>query len=256
MKARKNNPAGILCLAAGATIALAIPAEAGVIFFFNDPGGFGTALANAGKVSKGSWNFKPDFLDAGTVVPVDDGLNIDTHQVNAPGVWYDGFTDLWPGNIDNVTFSSNATPQGPLTAGAGLQYGQFENSVLFTARKGNSFDIISGPPAGANHTAMGIEFMAFNNPQDPFPPVFHITVYDKNDLVKGKFVTAPLNYDRKFFIGILMTDGHTIGRVDIWDINRGFEGISGIELYIPIPAPATLALMGLAGLVGFRRRRS
>ena len=55
---------------------------------------------------------------------------------------------------------------------------------------------------------------------------------------------------------MLTTDGDTIGRVDVWDVNvAGSEGISSIAVY-SIPGPGSLALLGLAGLVATRRRRT
>ncbi len=115
----------------------------------------------------------------------------------------------------------------------------------------DSFDIISGPPAGDNHTAMALDIMQLPGFGFP-PPIFHITVYDKKDQEKGK-IEIPWEEGQKLFLGILMIDEHTIGRVDIWDIMGGPEGISQIEAFVP--APGALALLGVAGLLGTRRRR-
>ncbi len=99
----------------------------------------------------------------------------------------------------------------------------------------DSFDIISGPPAGDNHTA--IAFDVLTNPGFAFPPpVFHISVYDKNDAEIGKFVINGVK-GQKNFIGILSKDpAVTIGRVDIWDSNGSSEGIREIWAYENVPA--------------------
>ena len=93
----------------------------------------------------------------------------------------------------------------------------------------DSFDIISGPPAGDNHTAISFEVIQLPGFGFP-PPVFHISVYDKDDVEIGKFAMDG-TINAKLFIGIIMTDGITIGRVDIWDQSGGAEGISSLALY-------------------------
>lgn len=248
---------GGLWVFAGGMLGLAAPSQANVLFF-TDQVSFQAALDEAGKVSKFKWNFKPDYLGPGVIVGINDQLNINTHMNNAPGVWWDGQVDLWPANVDNVTFSSNMNPQGPLRPRGvdGLAYAKngfngIDNNLLLANFFVDSFDIISGPPADDNHTAMALELMQLPGFGFP-PPIFHVTVYDKNDEEKGK-VEIPWIKDQKLFLGILMTNNQTIGRVDIWDIMGGPEGISRIETYIP--APGSLMLLGLAGLSTGRRRR-
>jgi hypothetical protein len=228
------------CLGAFACLGAAPPAHAGgpggAQFFF-DPIQFEQTMADIGKVAKAQWDFKPDNLPPGAIVPADDFLDINSHPVNAPGVWLDAAgNDLWPPDVDNVQFSSNQTPgQGPLTpvgisglfyAKAGFQ--QLDNNMRGSNFPEPSFDIISGPPAGDNHTAIAFDLLSwsFGGPAG----AFQVTVFNKNEQVIGA-ITLTAEPFQKLFLGILAPPGDTIGRVDIWDTIGGFEGISYLALY-------------------------
>ena len=242
-----------LCMVAAG---LSTPVEAGVIFF-TDPGAFESALATAGKVSKGSWDFKPDLVPPDFKGPVDDPLNIDTLP---PAIW----TSM---PLDNVTFQSNTLGiNAPVLSPSGIDgLGYFKpghpantlgNNILVAAKDSDtafpgfdSFDILSGVPFPDNHTAMALELAHVAS----IDPTFHVTVFDKDDVVKGKIDVFATPMDPKPFLGILMTDGQTIGRVNIFNDSGGKAGISSIAVYVPAPGP--LALLGLAGLMGTRRRR-
>ncbi len=272
--------------------------------FFTDPAIFFDALANANKAEKFSWDFKPDFLQPGTVVKIACPLNINTHPVNAPGVWFGDAGNLWPPEVDNVTFWANHNPQGPFTPAQSLTYYKISNNALVAqnvAGGQTSFDIFSGPPAGDNHTAFALELVSIG----PLPPLFHVTVYDKQDLEIGKFAVTvaplpcpfdlngdgvvdngdvailqglfgmpclppcppclgdfngdcqrnlgdlslllnnfgPCPVQDKVFLGILSKDNDvTIGRIDIWDVNGGEEGVSSIAAFFrpvnPFGCPA------------------
>jgi hypothetical protein len=205
--------------------------------FFLDQVLFEDEVKAQGKVLKTSWDFKPDHLPANTIVPIDDVLDISTHPINAPGVWWNGDVDLWPPDVDNVQFSSNMFPQSEAWEPHGLiglfyakvGYLGINNNVLGANYFEDSFDIISGPPAGDNHTAMALELVQLPTGQPD--PIFHISVYDKAGMEIGKF-TVPAIPSEKLFLGIITKDpSQTIGRVDIWDHSGGAEGISSFRLY-------------------------
>ncbi len=219
------------------------PGEPGEVQFYDSPVEFVSVIEATGKALKAFWDFKPHDIGAG-VVAIDDPLDILTHDANPADPWttLDG-TGLWPPFVDNVQFSSNMSPQGPLTprgaiglAFAGAGFLENTNNVLVANADVDSFDIISGPPAGDNHTAIGLELYSFFGGGS-----IHVTVYDKEDLELAK-TTVGILPGEKVFLGIVRKDRMTIGRVDIWDATAGpeagFEGISSIALYFnPPPCP-------------------
>jgi hypothetical protein len=217
-----------------------------IVNFYEDVVEFQLAVLEAGMFAKGIWGFKPDHLLDGESRNIDDFLDIFSHPVNAPGVWDDGQTNLWPPEIDNVQFSANLNPQGPFEphGPTGLWYGkpgavpELNNNALVANWFVDSFDIISGPPAGSNHTAMALELIGLDVDGIPDVVTFHISVYDKNDVEIGKYVIDAIQGEKPF-LGIMTKDPSvTIGRVDIWDVNGFAEGISYIELYQPgVPEP-------------------
>jgi hypothetical protein len=213
--------------------------------FFLQPGLFQEELLAQGKYTKAVWAFKPDFLPLDTPpVIINDPLDINTHPVNAPGVWQNAAGDnMWPPEVDNVQFTSNLNPGGPLQpAGEGglvylkpLSVPDIDNNALTEYVLG-SFDIISGPPAGDNHTAIAVELVSWDENGVNDPIKWNITVYDKNDEPIGNFRYETEQPMGKLYLGMITKDPSiTIGRVDIWDEVCSYEGISMIELYQPEP---------------------
>jgi hypothetical protein len=221
--------------------------------FFTDRASFDAEILDQGKFMKAVWAFKPDHLPGGVAVPIDDILDKYSHPVNAPNVWDDGVVNLWPPDIDNVRFSSNTNPQGDLQPGGQdamwyLKPGYLpyiNNNALTSYMLPGSFDIISGPPDGGNHTAMALELVSWDDNPDFNEVIYHITVFDKNNTVIGTFVLTSTQFDKPF-IGIV-TKGPdiTIGRVDIWDEWCSYEGISSIELYFQPGNPPNCPSPGL-----------
>ena len=236
----------------GAVAAAAITGMAdAAIIFYTDEAAFNQALADAGKISKGIEDFEQALIAPGQAQPLNDPLNINNLQ---------GF---FPSFIDNLTFQSNTNgtpnvndpgvnglfPRGPgglLLVGPGF-VGSI-NVGLTSNNPRDSFDILSGPPAGDNHTALGMHVFTTVGGA---PPV-EVRVFDKIEQELG-LITIPANVDGQF-LGILATEGDTIGRVNIWSTQENFEGVYDVQTYL-IPAPSAVALLGLAGLFGVRRRR-
>ena len=98
----------------------------------------------------------------------------------------------WPPSVDNVTFQSNLDGlQAPAPNPRGLDGVAFVTPPLFDTNNNllganffaDSFDIISGPPAGDNHTAMSLEIsVALSGGPGP---VF-VTVFDKQEIPVAK----------------------------------------------------------------------
>ncbi len=237
----------------GSFAALALSGAAfGDFIFFTDPGEFFAAIEAQGKVSDGFWDFKPNNVGEGFIGVLDDPLNFKT----APQT---GFWDSMP--LDNVQFQSNLSPQGQGGPNPGNRPNEMafatapffgiNNNILVANHFVDSFDILSGVPVGDNHTAMALEVVSLQNGGGNI----HVTVWDKNEEQETKLILPPMGNSDKVFVGILAV-GKTIGRVNIYDTtpgNFGAEGISSIEVYVP--APGSLALLGLSGLFVRRRRR-
>ena len=239
----------------GAVAALAITGVAdAAIIFYTDEALFNQALADAGKISKWIEDFEQALLPPppGNFAILNDPLNIN----NLQGFFNSG--DF----IDNLTFQSNTNGtdgsndpgvNGPNPRGAGALtlvgpgLAGAVNAGLLTSIGIDSLDIISGPPAGDNHTALAMHVFGL-----PASSV-QVRVFDKNELEIGLIsMAAPVGGK---FLGVLATGGDSIGRVNIWEISgNGFEGVYDVQTFL-IPAPSALALLGLAGLFGPRRRR-
>jgi hypothetical protein len=205
--------------------------------FFENPDQFFQALAQTEKLQKFFWDFNPH--DQPTIIPGLNGpLDINTHGLDPDDPWTDSAgNNLWPPFVDNVQFEGNITPQGPFTpqgidALAFAHPGSFpvNNNALVSNFFVNSFEIVSGPPAGDNHTAFALEILSLAG---PLPTIIHVTVYDKEENELGKYV---IDYTGgKRFLGILTKDQVTIGRIDIWDVNGGAEGVSAISAFAKNP---------------------
>ncbi|MCH8344630.1 MAG: PEP-CTERM sorting domain-containing protein [Planctomycetes bacterium] len=240
----------------GAVAAAAITgmADAAIIFFL-DEALFDQALADAGKISKGIEDFEQALIapPPSNVAILNDPLNIN----NLQGAFNPG--DF----IDNLTFqaNTNGTPNINDPGVNGLNPRGASGLVLFGAGffgsanvgltpnfTNDSFDILSGLPAGDNHTALGMN--VFNFTESPFP--LEVRVFDKSEQQIG-LISIQTDLSGSF-LGILATGGETIGRVNLWSPDAFLEGVYDVQTYI-IPAPSALALVGLAGLFGVRRRR-
>ncbi len=226
-----------LALAAGLNVG-AGAGPAGVTFHQSEID-FLQAVADAAKVEKFAWSFKPDTLPPGGVVALDDPLDITTHALNPDDPW----GDLWPLEVDNVQFTSNTDPQGPLAPRGlfGLAYAkpgvvpELTNNALIANVDLDSFDVVSGPPAGGSHTALAFELVSLDLDGVPKAALFRVTVYDELDTVLGT-IDLGATQGEKIFLGI-ESDESTIGRVDIWDVVGGHEGISLIAAYAGTGCP-------------------
>ena len=242
----------------GAVAAAAITGMAdAAIIFFTVESAFDTALVNAGKFSKGIEDFEQALISPGQGTLLNDPLNINNLLDHFGQPVFD------PGDfIDNLTFQANTNgtpgindpgvnglnPRGSTALALfGAGFGGAPNVGLRANFFADSLDILSGPPAGGNHTALGMHVFTFSAGS------VQVRVFDKNEQQVGIVLLTGAGIAGQF-LGILATDGETIGRVNIWDLNGFAEGVYDVQTYI-IPAPSALALLGLAGLFGVRRRR-
>lgn len=246
------------CLAVTLVVLFVGAAARADVQFFTDELAFQDALGVAGKVSKGGVDFDnhedlfPLPPSGSDVALINDPLNIDNLQG----------TFLPENFIDNLTFQSNADGPGlsgpnPIGAG-GLQvrnvgFGNVVESVLVSPTDA-SLDILSGPPAGGNHTALSLTLGGAHS--SGTSDLYNIYVFDKGETLLDTLVgfSAPSARDGKAFLGILSTDS-TIGRVNVWnsEFSNALEHLFEATTYVP--EPGTLSLLALSGLALLRRRR-
>ena len=256
MMARKDKMVlGGVCLIAGSAFAMATPAQANIRFFdiASDPGAWAAALEEAGKQVKGSWDFDllNDFGILGISEPVGGGVGqgpipadfvLDNIQL---------FSNLSPFGTGGMNPHGNDDPVGgPLVlVGPGAGFGNPSNALLINTFV-DSMDIINAP---LDHTAMEINVLTLLG-----GPGVTISVYDENAVLAGQMsVNAGIG---GFHLGILVdnSDGHShnLFQVNLYDPVDlgGAQGIQGEAIFY-VPAPGSLALLGLAGLFVRRRRR-
>ena len=95
-----------------------------------------------------------------------------------------------------MLFSSNTNPQGQWEQGGpgAMRYlkpgsvPDINNNALTSYMLPGSFDIISGPPANHNHTAMALDLVSWDDNPDFNFVTYHVTVFDKTEQPIGKYV--------------------------------------------------------------------
>jgi hypothetical protein len=204
------------------------PVIVDLVNFFEQSVLFDEAVAETGAFMEYSWSFKNDYLQKGQDRTIDDPLDIETHQVNAPGVWWDDEVDLWPPEVHGVQFSSNLNPPEPWEPHGfdGMLYGKpgafadLNHNALVARWFADSFDILGFPLGASNHTAMGLELIGLDGNAGPQAVSIQVSVYDNDDVQMGTYEVNGFQGE-KLFLGILTKDpAFTFGRVDIWDTVR------------------------------------
>ncbi len=217
------------------------PPPPGVVFFLNADQ-FDMALSKAGKDLKGFEDFSENILPDNSVEVIDDPLDANTVD---PETFPEGIL------IDNLTFQSNVggadssqpNPRGEiglLVLTPGLQ-GATADTVVSNF-SGDAFDILSGPPAGDNHTALGLNLISFSNSE-----TVRVDVYDKENNLMGRIENVPAPVAGGGFLGIIAVDDNTIGRINIFDPGSGLEGVYDVAAYFLNPCPWDLDANGSVG---------
>ena len=204
-----------------------------VYFWTTDQAEFEAEVAAAGKVTKGTENF-PWTAPDGQFVLICDPFDT-TDAVPGwiePGVLLDNLT--WQANLGGAdpTFPNPRCPvtgQNSLFAGTPPGLLGWTDTVLSSFFFADAFDIISGPPAGDNHTAMAMTVVAVLGVQ-----TVNVTVFDEGNVNLGTVTNVPAPVTGGGFFGIIMPQGVTIGRVNLFDASNGAEGVYNVTVYIPV----------------------
>jgi hypothetical protein len=209
---------------------------------FYSQGAFQTAAVNAGL-----FQFAFEDLEGSTpgysIVGFDDPLQQGVPQ----GPFLSGLvapiiiqSNINPGNPNGIA------PQGVDGLAAvefGAGFGETSDIVLSNTFVNGLDIIIPGGAVGAGFNVVDI----FGNGS------VQIGVYDTNDVFLGAFNSGGDAGGSNFF-GYVSAGG--IGRLNVYSVGGGAEGGDNIELWNPIPAPGSIALLGMGGLLAARRRRA
>jgi hypothetical protein len=237
-------------LAAGCVAFLAGQAFADV-YIFLDEGAFIDFNMSTGKVMKALETF--DYVPVNGVEVMDDPLG--------PGIPNGPFPlglqesdNLW---IQSNTLGVNAPVPAPAGVGAlvAIQGGLFgpnipNSNVVGANTFVNSTDLLFDP----NHTGVGFDMIAPSAGGGGPGTIFHISVFDKNNVEIAREQVAWTN-EYKHFFGVWSSD--TISRINV-AADLGGAGVGELldNIQMWIPSPGALALLGIAGLFGTRRRRA
>ena len=220
-------------------------AAQGAVYFYDLDGGDQAAFdaAVAGLMYHGSTTFDaaPDWGIAGMDAPVDTNTN---NGFITPGMIQAGL--VIQNNINPWGFpdANNGGGINTLVAvGASGGFGNPSNSLLANYFV-DAFDIIDDY---AGVVAIEIDALTLLGSD-----VVDLSLYDDggNQTNQWMGLSAPAAGHR---YGIVVDGGDSIGRLNVYDSFGGAEGVMNITTW-QVPAPGALALLGLAGLAGRRRR--
>jgi hypothetical protein len=231
---------------------------AAVVFYSNDPGGFGTAVS--GLTFRGLEDFESSTLAPGNIAVLSDPL--------APGVANGPFgsgTNFPMG----LTVQSNTLGGAPATASprganglatASAGYAGTPTDQVSNNNNGDSFDMLFGLSDTLGVSLIPLVFPTSGTGGGNAT----VRVYGAGDVLLNTISISVASYTNPTsYLGIVATGGDTIRRVNIFATDAGFDfsGADDIRVYTAatepgIPEPGTWGMVALGCLAaGWLRRR-
>ena len=197
---------------------------------------------------------QPIYVDFGNAfgVPVTaNGFHAAAPNLGAPATW-NNFS-VAPTNAALVNINGSAAAPVTITAtGANFNF-SFNNAASTGDDQALMDDLIDGPTAITfNNLAAGnYQIYTYASAPDSAGFLTNVSIGGNNQVVGGAWVGPPLQYAQGI-THALHNVNHPGGALTVnLSTAAGFASVNGIQI---VPEPATLSLLGLAGLAFIRRR--
>lgn len=222
----------------------AAPASA-QLTWFNNQADFEAAAAGGGNALVGVEDYEASIMAPNSVDGFDDSLQFGVPNIPDGFPYPNGTQGLaaltTQSNLNGAAgFETNPRGLGGLAAGSDGFLG-IVGDVVIANTFVDSLDLIFD---GALNSAVGgrmVDLLGAGN--------IEIMVFDTNNNLIGQ-MNVPGDAGGSSFAGVISTV--PIGRLNLF--SSGAEGMDDIQLWV-VPAPASLSLLALGGMVALRRRR-
>lgn len=221
-------------------VSVTLSSSADVLLFDLEQGreAWEAALIKRGLLLKGTFDLTAQFGDPGTA-HMQGPL-----EIGDSGKLIDSNMHPWglqgrAGHDDRARLVIFGSSQG---------FGNAETAIVANLAP-ESFDILIDGPTHAAAEFNAVSFVGSD--------LIDMTVFSTEDdrEVIGQFsaLDAPPEGHR---YGIIVDGGHSLGRINIYDLENGAQGIVGTgAFYYRVPTPAGMFVIGFCGLICKKRRR-
>lgn len=210
---------------------------------YYDQGSFQAAAAAAGNAFTGFEDFEdttPGYFAIGIPEPLTQGVPNYPYPngLRAPISCY---SNLMGDGGDTMQGRGGAGPLAAFEGGNGYSATDSVIANYFV----DGLDVVM---LNSDVNAIGFNPMVYSGSDTLLIKIFGLS----NNLL-GTFKSGANNNETDYF-GFVANEA--IGRVNLYGVNNNAEGADNIELWTRVPAPSSMALLGLSGLIAGRRRRA
>ena len=230
-------------------------AQAGVLFFVNDPAGFAAATASFAVLGSEDWSSGAatglqaisDPLQPGVAksvfphgVEASTGMTVQSNTLGNAG------TTAAPGG--NLAFA----PQGYVGASGNVQ----ASDQLSALTNGHGFDMIFGGAGVEQPDAVSFSPMFYRTTAPNDSGTISVRVFGMGGAQLGTTSVANVvDVSEASFLGVIATESDVIGRVNLWAASNAVAGADEIVvLAAPEPGAAGAGAVSLAALLVARRQ--